>query len=172
MSSLAPSTAPETAPAALPGAVVIAAIRRVLLWSLIVAFLYPAFMSGSKGICPGGVDANGGFVDSAGQSVDEAPQCIQLTLAPSPLVYVAIAVILLLALGRVMKAVDERGAAGPGVDPARSRAVRGDRDRHLARLVRADPDRAVHRRLLDRIQPVPLRLDRRRGDADDDLVTA
>ena len=108
--SLAPSTAPDTASAALPGAVVIAAIRRALLWSLITAFLYPVFMTASKGICPGGVDANGGFIDSAGQPVDEAPQCIQLTLAPSPLVYIAIAVILLLALGRVIKATDERAA--------------------------------------------------------------
>lgn len=110
MSSLAPSTSPDTASARLPGAVVIAAIRRVLLWSLIVAFVYPVFMTASKGICPGGVDASGGFIDSAGRPVDEAPQCIQLTLAPSPLVYVAIAVIVLLALGRVMKAADERAA--------------------------------------------------------------
>jgi len=95
MPSQAPSTAPDTASAALPGAVVIAAIRRVLLWSLIAAFLYPVFMTASKGICPGGVDANGGFIDSAGRPVDEAPQCIQLTLAPSPLVYIAIAVIVL-----------------------------------------------------------------------------
>ena len=106
--SRAPSTAPDTASTALPGAAVIAAIRRVLLWSLITAFLYPVFMTASKGICPGGVDANGGFIDSAGQPVDEAPQCIQLTLAPSPLVYIA--VIVLLALGRVMKAADERTA--------------------------------------------------------------
>ncbi|WP_303709666.1 MULTISPECIES: hypothetical protein [Microbacterium] len=110
MSSLAPSTAPDTASAALPGAVVIAAIRRVLLWSLIAAFLYPVFMTASKGICPGGVDGNGGFIDSTGQPVDEAPQCIQLTLAPSPLVYIAIAVIVLLSLGRVMKATGERAA--------------------------------------------------------------
>lgn len=108
--SLAPSNSPDTASAALPGAVVIAAIRRVLLWSLITAFLYPVFMSAGKATCPGGFDGNGGFIDSAGLPVDEAPQCIQLTLAPSPLVYIAIAVIVLLALGRVMRAADERTA--------------------------------------------------------------
>lgn len=104
-------TPPETSAApGLAGVVVIRGIRRVLIWSLIIAFLYPAFMNGSKGICPGGVDADGGFIDASGRSVDEAPMCVQLTLGPSPLVYIGIALIVLLAIGRVMKATDERAA--------------------------------------------------------------
>lgn len=103
---------PPAAPAftGLPGAVVVTGIRRTLIWTLIIGVLYPAFMSGSRGYCPGAVDANGGFFDASGRPVDEAPMCAQLTLGPSPLVYVGIALIVLLALGRVIKASDERAA--------------------------------------------------------------
>lgn len=94
----------------LPGAVVVTGIRRTLIWTLIIALVFPAFMSGSRSFCPGGVDGNGGFIDASGRPVDEAPVCVQLTLGPSPLVYLGIALIVLLALGRVIKASDERAA--------------------------------------------------------------
>lgn len=94
----------------IPGVVVVAGIRRTLIWTLIIAVLFPAFMSGSRGYCPGGVDGNGGFIDASGRPVDEAPMCVQLSLGPSPLVYVGIALIVLFAIGRVMKASDERAA--------------------------------------------------------------
>lgn len=94
----------------LPGVVVVAGIRRTLIWTLIIAVLFPAFMSGSRGYCPGGVDGNGGFIDASGRPVDEAPMCVQLSLGPSPLVHVGIALIVLFAIGRVMKASDERAA--------------------------------------------------------------
>ena len=95
---------------ALTGRHVVARIRRLLLISLLAAALYPAFMNASKGYCAGGVNAEGGFIDSAGRSIDEAPLCVQLQLGPSPLVYVGIAVLVWLALGRVMKASDDAAA--------------------------------------------------------------
>jgi len=108
--SLAPN-APETvAGAGLPGAAVFAKIRRVVIVALIAALVYPTLMVASRGYCPGGIDGRGGFIDASGRPVDEAPLCVQLTLGPSPLVYVGIAVIVLLALGRVMKASDEAAA--------------------------------------------------------------
>lgn len=104
-------TSPETTPVAgLPGAPVVARIRRVLIVAVIAALVYPTLMVASRGYCPGGVDGSSGFIDASGRPVDEAPVCIQLTLGPSPLVYVGIAVIVLLALGRVMKASDEAAA--------------------------------------------------------------
>jgi hypothetical protein len=105
--SLTQSSSNTTAGVGLPGAAVIAKIRRVVIVALIAALVYPTLMVASRGYCPGGTDGSGGFIDSSGRPVDEAPQCVQLTLGPSPLIYVGIAVIVLLALGRVMKASDE-----------------------------------------------------------------
>jgi energy-converting hydrogenase Eha subunit E len=96
--------------AALPGAAVVARIRRVLVVSLIAGLVYPLFMSGSRGRCAGGVDAPDGFTDTVAGSVGEATRCIVLTLGPSPLVYLGIVVIVLVALGRVIGASDERSA--------------------------------------------------------------
>jgi hypothetical protein len=82
----------------------------MLIWTIITGLVYSTFMSGSKGICPGGVDASGGFIDAEGRSVDQAPLCVQLNLRPSVFVYFGIVLIVLIALGRVTKAADERAA--------------------------------------------------------------
>lgn len=110
--SLTPSPAPQpdTTAAGLPGAVVIIGIRRLLIWALVAGVLYSVFMSGSKGFCPGGIDADGGFIDAEGRSVEQAPMCVSLALRPSVFVYVGIALIVLIAIGRVTKASDERAA--------------------------------------------------------------
>lgn len=110
--SLTPPPAPQadTAVTGLPGAVVIAGIRKMLIWTVVAGVVYSVFMSGSKGICPGGIDANGGFIDADGRSVEQAPLCVSLSLHPSVFVYVGIALIVLFALGRVTKAVDARAA--------------------------------------------------------------
>ena len=42
--------------------------------------------------------------------MDEASRCIDMALMPSPLVYVAIALIVLIAISRVLKAADEASA--------------------------------------------------------------
>lgn len=103
-----PAAAPDLADV-LPGRAVIARIRRVLVVSLVAALVYPAFMGASSSYCPGGVDGNGGFVDAAGIPI-EAPSCIQLSLGPSPLVYLGIGLIVLLTINRVLRAVSERMA--------------------------------------------------------------
>lgn len=81
-----------------------------MIVTLVAALVYPTLMVASRSYCPGRIDGSGGFIDAAGQPTDEAPVCIDLMLRPSPLVYIAIAAIVLLALGKVMKAGDERGA--------------------------------------------------------------
>lgn len=110
MSLTPPPPLAETRASTLPGATVLAGIRRALLWSLIAGVVYSFFMAGSKSYCPGGFDGSGGFIDSEGRPVDQAPVCVSLALQPSVLVYVGIAVILLVAVGRVMRAADERAA--------------------------------------------------------------
>lgn len=108
--SLAPTTPATAAAKGLPGVAIIAEIRRVLITALVAVFVYSTVMVASRSYCPGGVDGSGGFIDSAGQPTDEAPVCMDLTLRPSPLVYIGIAAIVLITLGRVMKASDERSA--------------------------------------------------------------
>lgn len=105
--SLAQTPPQPTAVSGLAGVAVIARIRRVLIVAVIAAMIYPTLMVASAGYCAGGVDGNGGFIDASGRPVDEALPCVQLTLGPSPLVYVGIALIVLLAIGRVLKARDE-----------------------------------------------------------------
>lgn len=103
------SVIPDAGPVA-PWRTLVARLRRVLIVALIGAALYPAFMSGSRGTCAGGVEADGGFIDSAGRPLDDAPPCIQLNLVASPLVYLGIGLIVLFAINRVIKAVDEEAA--------------------------------------------------------------
>lgn len=105
--SIAQAT-PQTA--ALAGVVVIARIRRVLILAVVAALAYSVVMNGSSGYCPGGFDNNGGFIDSSGQATDQAPMCVGMQLRPSILVYIGIGLIVLLAIGRVMKASDELAA--------------------------------------------------------------
>ena len=96
--------------ASFPGAAVVGRIRGVLIASLIAALVYPAFMGASAGYCAGGVDGEGGYVDAAGRPFDAAPACVELTLKPSPLVYVGIVLIVLFAISRVLKASHEAAA--------------------------------------------------------------
>ncbi|UNK69589.1 hypothetical protein [Microbacterium sp. H1-D42] len=100
------STGAPTVTSALPGFEVVARIRRLLVVGVLAALGYAAFMSASKGFCPGGV-SDGGFIDAAGNPTDVAPTCVNLTLRPSPLILAAIAVIVFWALTRVLRrAVD------------------------------------------------------------------
>lgn len=119
-----PVAAPTVAdPGSLPGHAVIARIRRVLILTLIAGFAYGTLTGAGAGSCAGGFDGDGGFVDGEGLPTDMVPMCVQLTLRPSPLVFIAIGLIVLVAIGRVLKAVDERialrtldrAAAGIGV---------------------------------------------------------
>ncbi|MGV8882092.1 MAG: hypothetical protein ACOH19_08040 [Rhodoglobus sp.] len=87
----------------IPGAEVVARVRRLLVVGLVAAFGYSIFMTGSKGYCPGGVSADGSFVDAAGNATDIAPRCINLTLEPSWLVFLAVAAIACGALTMVLR---------------------------------------------------------------------
>ena len=91
---------------ALPGTEIIARIRRLLVVGVLAALGYAAFMSASKGYCPGGI-GDGGFIDAAGDPTDVAPRCVNLTLGPSPLIFAVIVGIAFWALTRVLRrAVD------------------------------------------------------------------
>ena len=106
MSHTSSSETLQTAPS-LPGVEIIARIRRLLVVGLVAAAGYSMCTTAGAGYCPGGVDADGGFIDAAGNATDTAPMCITLTLRPSGLVFLAIAAIAFGAITLVLRrAVD------------------------------------------------------------------
>ncbi|MDN4615505.1 hypothetical protein P5G50_13705 [Leifsonia sp. F6_8S_P_1B] len=99
-----PPPTTQLAAAPLPAAPLLRRARTLLLWALGAAVVYST-LSGSKGSCPGGFSADG-YVDAAGDPTDVAPQCFQATLHPSPVVYLAIAVTVIVAVTRAARATD------------------------------------------------------------------
>lgn len=87
----------------LPGAPIVARIRRLVITALVALFLYWTFTVASRGYCAGGVDASGNVTDQYGNPTDIVPQCYQMVLSPSPFVAIAIALIVILAMGRVLR---------------------------------------------------------------------
>lgn len=98
-------------PQLLPGGAIIVRIRRLLVLALAAASAYSVFTRGTKGICPGGFDGNGGFLDADGNATEIAPSCVQLTLGPSPLVLIAAALLVIGALTRVLRRAENVEAA-------------------------------------------------------------
>ncbi|TQL48090.1 hypothetical protein FB562_1171 [Homoserinimonas aerilata] len=102
----------------LPGATVIRRIRRMVVAVALVIFAYSVFVLASRGYCPGGSSGDGGFVDSSGEATETAPLCMQLTLGPSPLVFVALVVIVVAAITRVLRKTQDEQAAIRMLDKA------------------------------------------------------
>jgi hypothetical protein len=109
---------PSTARSTLPGATVLRHTRGVLLSALGAAFAYGFLLHASSGYCPGGITGDGTYLDADGRSTDIAPQCISLTLEPSFLVYVAIAIIVLAAITKVLNKAETEEAAIRTLDRA------------------------------------------------------
>lgn len=82
----------------------------------VAAIAYCALMSGSKGFCTGGVTAEGSFIDSAGNAIQAAPPCIQLTLRPSGLILVAIMAIVIGTLTVILRRARSRTDAIKYID--------------------------------------------------------
>lgn len=78
--------------------------RTLVLWAVVAAVLYSTLAS-SRGSCSGGF-SSGGYVDADGHPTTVAPQCVQLVLQPGPLVYLAIALTVIVALSTAARAVD------------------------------------------------------------------
>ncbi|MEV8176290.1 hypothetical protein [Microbacterium sp. NPDC079176] len=102
MSQTARRDAPTTE-SAVPGMEIIARVRRLVVVALVAALGYSTFMTSGKGYCPGGVAADGGFIDAAGKATETAPTCVYLTLQPSPLILFAFAAIVLAAITAVLR---------------------------------------------------------------------
>lgn len=110
MTQASPAT-PDTVVPALAGRELVVQIRRLLVITLVACLVYPAFIGGSRSVCAGGFDADGGFIDRNGQPTDLAPQCLSLQMSPGPIVFAAIAAIVLLTVGRVIRVANDLESA-------------------------------------------------------------
>lgn len=88
--------------ALLPGAEIVVGIRSLLIWAIVAATMLAVFLRGSMGSCSGGITGSGGFLDAQGQPTDIAPMCGSVTMSANPLVYVAIALIVVMSLTRIL----------------------------------------------------------------------
>lgn len=114
--SLLTRTAAAASPSA--GAPVIARIRRLVIAALVAGFGYAALTQASSSYCPGGFDSDGNYVDWAGNATDVVPSCVNLALRPSPFVLIAIAAIVVWALGAVIRRATDETAALRLIDRA------------------------------------------------------
>lgn len=87
----------------LPGATIIARLRFLLIVASGAGLVYGAVLKASQGFCPGGLSGDGGYTDAHGQPTTVPPSCITLTLGPSPLVFLALAVIVIVAISRILR---------------------------------------------------------------------
>ncbi|WP_022878701.1 hypothetical protein [Microbacterium sp. B19] len=92
--------------ALLPGAEIVVGIRSLLVWAIVAATMLALFLKGSMGSCSGGVTGSGGFLDADGRATDVAPMCGSVVMSASPLVYVAIALVVLSSLTRILGRAD------------------------------------------------------------------
>jgi hypothetical protein len=96
---------------ALPTQPIVARIRRLVVLAMVAALGYSALTRASKGYCPGGVNADGKFIDAAGNVTELAPSCVNLTLQPSVFIYVGIFAIVIGALTFVLRRASDVPAA-------------------------------------------------------------
>lgn len=90
---------------------VLALVRRLVVTALLAGVGYSVASSASQGYCPGGFDADGGFVDRLGQRTEVAPSCINMTLRPSPVVYLVLALIVVWAVSSSARRMNDRSVA-------------------------------------------------------------
>lgn len=95
----------------LPGVEIVARIRRIATTGALALVGYATFTRGSAGVCAGRETADGGYLDAAGNPTDTAPQCLSLTLGPSPAVIIAVVLTFFIALTLVMRRAQSIPAA-------------------------------------------------------------
>ena len=95
----------------LPGPEVLVLVRRLVLTALVAGVGYALFSTASQGRCPGGISADGSFVDRLGNPTEVVPSCINLTLRPNPLVYLVLALIVVWAVTAAARNAHDEAAA-------------------------------------------------------------
>ncbi|MET2011664.1 hypothetical protein ABXJ56_08955 [Microbacterium chocolatum] len=100
-----------TAMPAIAGARVIAQIRALLVTVILTGIAYSVLSSATRGGCSGGRDSSGRMVDGNGLVTDVVPECVQMTVGPSPLMFAFFGGAVLWAIGRVLRRAQSEGDA-------------------------------------------------------------
>ncbi len=72
-------------------------LGRLVLAALFTSLLYAALSTASAGICPGGVDSSGGFIDADGLPTTARPVCLLVNFHPQRWVLLLLAAIVIVA---------------------------------------------------------------------------
>lgn len=86
-------------------------VRRLVVTTVLSGLGYSLLTTASRGWCPGGIASDGSFVDRFGNTTEFAPACINLTLGPSPVVFLVLALVVLWAVTRVCRNPQDEAAA-------------------------------------------------------------
>ena len=84
------------------GANLLSRFQRLLGWATAMLVIYSVASTGSRSIGVGGFSGDG-FVDNAGKPTRVAPTSYDLTLHPSPIVYLAIILAILWTIPKVLR---------------------------------------------------------------------
>jgi hypothetical protein len=106
--------------AEIPGAIVLRRVRKLLITALVGALAYSLLTTGTWARCLGGYDGSGGFIDGSGEATELAPTCLTLTLRASPLIYIAIALVVIVALSSIVRKASSEADALRYLDTARA----------------------------------------------------
>ena len=88
----------------LPGAEILVRLRRLIVVGILASLASWLFISGSRGWCPGGITADGGYLDAAGEPTLDPPMCATLTLRPNGVMPIVVAIAVIWVIGRVVRA--------------------------------------------------------------------
>ncbi|WP_167050984.1 hypothetical protein [Salinibacterium sp. ZJ77] len=111
MNQLTAGISDAPAPVVNPAATVLVRVRRTFLALVALAFVYSWITTASRGGCPSGLAADGGFVDAASVDAQSSQLCYMLSLSPMPLMYVALAGAFVFALSRAIRNAGDASAA-------------------------------------------------------------
>jgi hypothetical protein len=102
----------------LPGAQILRRMQQLLTWTLGALVVYSVGMVASRGGNIGSDTGTGGYLDAAGHPTSVAPVVYDLVLHPSPLVYLAIGLTIVLTIPRVLRTAQSEMAAIRVIDHA------------------------------------------------------
>lgn len=111
-------TSIESRTTLLPGTAILIRLRRLIIVGILAALASWLLISGSKGGCFGGIDADGGYLDAAGQPTPDQPMCASLTLRPTGIMPIALAIAVIWVIGRVIRAASDEADAIRMIDRA------------------------------------------------------
>ncbi|MFF0910799.1 hypothetical protein ACFWZW_08950 [Microbacterium enclense] len=106
------TTTTESSTPLLPGSAIIVGIRSLLIWAIVASALLATFLRGTHASCSGGLTPDGrGFLGPDGAPTDVEPRCGMVTLSPSPLLFLLLALIVIGTITRILRRAEDEDHA-------------------------------------------------------------